>query len=60
MFSWLSTVVIQRISATLDADSVIIYDCFCTAVIRIGIVLTKTHYVALRTFDPLPETPTGF
>ena len=35
--------------------------CFCTAVIRIGIVI-KTHFVALRTFDPppLPETHTGF
>ena len=34
---------------------------FCTAVIRIGIVLIKTHFVALRTFDtPPPETPTGF
>ena len=32
---------------------------FCTAAIRIGIVLIKTHFVALRTFDP-PETPTGF
>jgi len=28
---------------------------------RIGIVLIKTHFVALRTFDPPPpETPTGF
>ena len=26
--------------------------CFCTAVIRIGIVLIKTDFVALRTFDP--------
>jgi len=28
---------------------------FCTAVIRIGIVLIKTHFVALRTFDPRPR-----
>jgi len=33
---------------------------FCTVVIRIRIVLIKTHFVALCTFDPPPETPTGF
>jgi len=35
-------------------------NCFCTTVIRIAIVLIKTHFAALRTFDPPPETPTGF
>jgi len=34
------------------------------AIIRIGIVLIKTHFVALRTFDPPPlpsrSPPTGF
>jgi len=33
---------------------------FCTAVIRIGIVLIKTHFVALRTFDPPPGDAHGF
>jgi len=51
MFTWLSTVVIQRISATLDADSII----------RIGIILIKTHFVALRIrLNPPPGDAHGF
>jgi len=59
MFSWLFTDSLNddcgKAMKTFVAIWSIDKNCICTAVIRIGIVLIKTHFVALRTFDPPPQ-----